>query len=277
MALLKVLYDKNDDIPEGYKELYAEKNSKYELTGIDGIKTQADIDRLSEALTKERNDHKDVKKNLSVWGELKHEEVQASLDRIPELEAAAEKANDTNVAELVNNRLEGAIRTKTAPLERQLIDLTKERDESFEKVTSLMAEKITRTIHDSVRGQLVDNKVIPEAHEDALMLADRVFEIREEDGRVVTRDAVGVTPGVEADIWLGEMKDKRPHWWPPSQGGGAGGSGGGGAGGANNPWSKNYWNITEQGRVFRADGREKAEQMAMAAGSKFGSTRPPEK
>ena len=121
MALLKAVYSRQEEIPETYRDLFAENKGQYELTGVEGIQTQANIDRLSEALTKERNDHKEVTKNLSVWGELKHEEVQASLDRIPELEAAAEKASDTNVEDLVSNRLEGAVRTKTAPLDRQII------------------------------------------------------------------------------------------------------------------------------------------------------------
>ena len=234
MALFAV-HAKKEDIPEQYQDLYTEKDGQYELTGVEGIKTQADVDRLSEALTKERKDHKSAKEQLSVWDGLRFDEVRSSLDRMPELESLAEKASDKNVEELVEKRLEGAIKTRTAPLERDVETLTKERNESVELVKGLTAEKITRTIHDSVRAELVKNKVIPEAHEDALMLADRMFEVREDDGKVVTRDTVGVTPGVEAGMWLSEMKEKRPHWWPPSQGSGAGGSGGGGDARRNKP------------------------------------------
>ena len=91
MALLKAVYSRQEEIPETYRDLFAENKGQYELTGVEGIQTQANIDRLSEALTKERNDHKEVTKNLNVWGDLKHDEVRASLDRIPELEAAAER------------------------------------------------------------------------------------------------------------------------------------------------------------------------------------------
>lgn len=103
------------------------------------------------------------------------------------------------------------------------------------------------------------------------MLAERVFEV-DDEGNVTTKDGVGVTPGIAADVWLTEMQDKRPHWWPQSQGGGAGGSGGGGAGGKN-PFSAEGWNLTEQGRLVR-ENPEKADQMAKAAGTTVGGGRP---
>ena len=34
MPKLKTIYDKAEEIPEGYAELYAEKNGKFELTQI---------------------------------------------------------------------------------------------------------------------------------------------------------------------------------------------------------------------------------------------------
>ena len=39
---LKVIHDTLEDIPEAYRELYSEKNGKWELTGIVGLVTQAD-------------------------------------------------------------------------------------------------------------------------------------------------------------------------------------------------------------------------------------------
>ena len=59
------------------------------------------------------------------------------------------------------------------------------------------------------------------------------------------------TAGLSPKEWLAEMKDEAPHWWPPAVGGGAkGGQGGGGSfTGADNPWSKDGWNITKQGQL----------------------------
>ena len=82
---LELSYDSADDIPAGMESLYTEKDGKQVLTGVKGMKTQADIDRLQTALTKERNDHKTVRtqlSSLSSYGTI--EEITANLDRIPQ-------------------------------------------------------------------------------------------------------------------------------------------------------------------------------------------------
>ncbi|QFR59625.1 hypothetical protein P6F33_gp24 [Pseudomonas phage Quinobequin-P09] len=98
-----------------------------------------------------------------------------------------------------------------------------------------------------------------------------MLEVNEE-GKVVTRDGVGVTPGIDATVWLTEMQSKKTHWWGPSQGGGAGGNRSGSGGGAN-PWSADGWNMTEQGRILK-ENRSRAEQMAKSAGTTIGGPRP---
>lgn len=273
---LKDIHDKVDEIPEEFRSLYTEKGGKWELTGISGVKTSADVARLQEGLTKERNEHKATKDKLAAWGDLKPEEVTAKLDLIPELEAAAKgKLDDAKVEEIVARRVEGTIKSKLAPVERENARLKAEAAEAKALAELLQGEKKQRKVHDSVRAALVASKAIPEAHEDALLLADRVFEVAE-DGRTVTRDNVGVTPGLEPSAWIAEMQEKRPHWWPGSSGGGAGGSGrgGGGGAGAGNPWSAAGWNMTAQGAYLRTNGRAAAEQMAKAAGTTIGGPRP---
>lgn len=273
---LKAVHDKVDDIPEPYRPLYTEKGGKWELTGIEGVKTQADVDRLNVSLTKERADHRAAKDKLAVWGDLDHAKVVADLDRLPELEAAAKgKLDDAKVEEIVARRVEGTIKSKLAPVERENERLKREAADAKKEAELLRGEKKQRTVHDDVRRALVAAKVIPEAHDDALLLADRVFEVNEE-GKTVTRDGIGVTPGLEPAAWLSEIQDKRKHWWPGTVGGGSGGSGGGGGGGSN-PWSAANWNMTEQGKFLNVHGRAKAEQMAKAAGSSIGATSPPVK
>ncbi|AAT69542.1 gp66 [Alphaproteobacteria phage PhiJL001] len=274
---LTAVMDTLEGVDESIAALYTQKGEKFELTGIAGVKTQADVDRLTTSLNKEREEHKTTKASLGVWGELNHEEVMAKLDKIPELEAAAAgKLDEAAIEEIVNKRVQGTIATQTAPLERQVAALTKERDEFAAQNEGFRSKDRTRNIHDAVRKELVDKKVIPEAHDDALMLADRIFEVREDDGAIVTRDNVGVTPGITPDLWLQEIQEKRPHWWPASQGGGAGGGqGGGGVGsGASNPFTAEGWNVTEQGNILRLKGREHAERMAKAAGTTVGGKKP---
>jgi len=277
---LQAIHDTIDDIPEVYRDLYTEKGGKFELTGIAGVKTQADFERVQSALLKERNDHQQAKQALEPWSALGDlEELQSKLDKLPELEAAAAgKLDEAAIDEIVNRRVEGTIKSREAPLQRQLSQAEKELNALREENQTFKVQNTRRAIHDTVREALVEQKVIPEAHEDALFLAERVFEVTE-DGTIVTRDGVGVTPGVEAGVWLQDMQDKRPHWWPPSQGGGAAGAGRGAGtmSGSSNPWSADGWNVTKQMEVVKSKGREYGAQMATAAGTTLTGGKPRKK
>lgn len=265
---LKAILESLDNVPEHFHELYTEKNGRWELTGIEGVKTQADVDRLQSALSKERNDHKVTRERYAVLGERNPDEILTILDRIPELEAAAAGKIDD---EKLNEMVEGRIKTKLAPVEREKAGLLAKVTELTGAVEQYQLRERTRSIHDEVRRAATASKVLPEALEDALMLAERVFEV-DEDGRVVAKDGVGCTPGVDPAVWLTELQSKRPHWWGPSHGGGAQGNNRGGAGGSN-PWSAESWNMTEQGRILM-ENRARAEQLAKSAGTTIGGPRP---
>ena len=62
---LKALYDHTDEIPKMYRDLFTEREGVYELTGIEGLRTQSDVDRLQGSLRKERADHKTTRDKLS--------------------------------------------------------------------------------------------------------------------------------------------------------------------------------------------------------------------
>jgi hypothetical protein len=271
---LKDTHEKIDEVPEEFRSLYTEKDGKWEFTGVQGIRTSRDVERVQEALRKEKNDNKELKQQLSVWGDLKHDEVLAKLDKLPELEAASKGKLDENaIEEIVQRRVEGTLKSKLAPVERQNKQLQQQLAEVTEKATTLEGEKKKRTLHDAVRKAARDAKVLPEAEDDVLLWAERVMEISE-DGKVVTKDGVGVTPGLEAQAWLSEIQDKKTHWWPGTQGGGAPGSGPRMGAGGPNPWSHDGWNMTQQGVFLRQHGRERAEQMAKAAGTTVGGPQP---
>lgn len=266
---LKHQYDKQDEIPEQYRDLFSEKAGKWELTGVSGIKTQADVDRVSEALRKEKADHKKAQEQLKAWvdlGEL--DDVQGRLAKVTELEAASNGKLDETAIEKV-------LKVRMGPVEKQLKTLAAERDALKAQNEEFSGRERRRTVHDAIRKAAELEKLRPEAIEDALVLGERVFEVAE-NGEVTTRDGVGVTPGLQAKDWLGEIRDKRPHWWPGSTGGGATGSGprSGVPTGADNPWSAEGWNLTKQGQVLRELGTAKAEAYAKAAGTAVGAGRP---
>lgn len=265
---LKAILDSIDDLPEDVKKEYVEKNGKFELQ-VEGMKTQADVERLQGALTKERNDHKAVRERLGLLGDRKIEDVLATLDRVPELEAAAAGKLDENK---LNELVEGRIKTRVAPVEREKGQLAQKVQELSGIVEQYQSKEKVRSIHDAVREAVGKTQGFQSgAVEDALLYAERMLEVGE-DGRVITRDGVGVTPGIDAAVWLTEMQSKKAHWWGPSQGGGAGGNRSGGGGGAN-PWSAEGWNMTEQGRILK-ENRSRAEQLAKSAGTSIGGPRP---
>lgn len=264
---LKAVVDNLNDIPEHFHELYTERNGKFEISGIEGLRTQGDVDRLQTALTKERNDHKGTKEKFSAFSNLDPQEVLQKLERFPELEEAAKgKLDDTKIEEIVNNR----IKSRLSPVERERDTLKSQIAERDQIILSYQTKETQRTISDKVREAATTAKILPEAFDDALLLAERVFELTE-DGRVVTKDNVGVTPGIDPSVWFNELQAKRPHWWGPSAGGGASGSKT--PGGQTNPWSHEHWNLTEQGKILTSN-RSRAEQLAKSAGTSIGGPRP---
>ncbi|MCK5612910.1 hypothetical protein KAR91_64145 [Candidatus Pacearchaeota archaeon] len=270
MALLAV-YNTQEEIPEQYVDLFTERDGKWELTEVTGMKTQADVDRLNTSLVKERADHKATKEKLAPFSELDPEQMAKDADELAEARIRLEQGEGGIDEEKMEALVTARVATQTAPLKRDLDKLTEERDGLVTENGEFKTKETNRLISDSVREAAIGIKVIDTAMDDVLMLGERVFEIQE-DGTVLTKDGVGVTPGIAPDIWLSEMQDKRPHWWPAAQGGGANGGGGGG-GFADNPFSAEHWNMTKQGAAQRED-PAKAERMAKSAGTTIGGPRP---
>lgn len=265
---IKAVVETLDDIDEPFRTLYTERDGKYELTGVEGMKTQADIDRLQSALTKERNDHKSVKDKLHSFGDLDADEVHNKLDRMIELEAAAGgKIDEAKMEEL----LEGRLRVKLGPLERELKQVRTERETLAETVGTYETAERRRTVHGAVRAACKGAKLDDGPIEDALLLSERVFEIAEDGKTVLTKDGMGCTPGVSPEVWLSEMQPKRPHWWGPSQGGGS--RPGSTFNAVDNPWSAENWNVTKQNQLT-TENRTRAEQMAKSAGTAIGGLKP---
>lgn len=271
---LKYQYDSQDQIPAGYEELYTEQDGVFIFTGVEGLKSQADIDRLQTSLTKERNDHKNTKDKLkeftNVVGTKTPAELQTELDELDDLRTGGGSGGtggDAKDEAAIQAAAEKIAARKTTQLQRELDRATARNVELETENGTLKADKARGTIESAVRKELVAAKVLDTAVEDALLLAERHFEIGE-DGSITTKD------GLAPKDWLADLQSKRPHWWPASQGGGAGGNDGKQFDG-NNPWTKAAWSLTEQGKIIQSKGQEVAERLAKQAGSRIGATKPP--
>lgn len=270
---LKALIDKLEDVPESLRTEYVQVGDKFELA-LEGTNDHSALKALRTENGSRRISEKKANDTLKAWEPIingkKPEEIMSILDRVPELElAAAGKIDEAKINQMVESR----VGTKLAPVQRQVQTLTTQLAEKDQTIAAFQSKERTRAVHDDVRAAIGKTKGFQaSAAEDALILAERMFEVNDE-GKVVTKDGVGVTPGVDAVVWLTDMQQKRPHWWGPSEGGGAGGSGKPGSGGSDNPWRADSWNMTKQGAIYR-ESPTRAQQMAVAAGTTIGGGKP---
>lgn len=266
----QAIYETEDQIPEALRGtgLYEERNGRWHIITIGGLKTDADVSRVQTALNNEKAAHQKTKDKYLKFGDMDYDQTMAQLDRIAELEAIAKEKglDDDKIEEMANSRAQLKITQATAPLERKIEQLGNDLMDRDNTISSYVTKERTRTIHDNIRAAIAKSTGFQQtATEDALFLGERVFEITE-SGEMMTKDNVGITPGLGPDAWLSEQQATRPHWWGTSSGGGANG-GGSGPGGSDNPWKTG--NLTDQAKYMKEHGRDKAEQMARAAGSEL--------
>lgn len=265
---LKAKYESADQIPEGFNSLFEEREGQFILTGVEGLPTVADISRLEGALVKERNDHKRLREEVKTkYGEFDPEQFAKDRDELADLRLRV-KDGDSKSDEVLEQRL----KIRLAPLEREKEKFKIEVEALKAKESELTGFIARSQIESHIRKAAEAAKVTNTAIDDVVMLGVNLFEVTS-DGQVIARDDSKISMGATPDIWLSDMKEKRPHWWPMSQGGGSSGGRDMSSGGAN-PWSKNNWSLTEQGAYMQKHGREKAEAAARAAGVKVGATSP---
>jgi hypothetical protein len=264
---IKLSYDSETDVPDAHKALYTESGDKWLLTGVEGMKTQKDIDSLKEVVTKERNLRKEAEdkaKKFDKLGERDPDDVLKALDEVEELRAKIEAGEGGKVDEAaLQKRVDAAVARATNPLERQLTEVTKERD-TLKETSEQLGGRIRKTTLESALTEAAAGMAVrPSAVPDVLRYQD-LFEIAEDGKTITTKDGVGVTPGLDPKMWLDDMKPVRDHWWADSVGGGAGGNDGKKPAGGN---AFKLGSLTAVSELVRTD-PEKALSQAQAAGFK---------
>src|ERR1043165_9772279 len=115
---LKAIYETESEVPEALKEFYAPKGDKWELQA-EGIKTQGDVDRVSEALRKERADAKAAKDRLALFGDLDPATLRTTLDEYEVLKAQVATGAGVDEEKLTELRTKIENQVK-APLTREV-------------------------------------------------------------------------------------------------------------------------------------------------------------
>lgn len=279
---LKVIYEKAEEIPEGYTDLYVERGGKFELAGIEGVKTQGDIDRLNEAIRKEKADHKAAKEKLAAFGDLDPAQLPAQLEELNEAKARLAqltvegKIDETKVTE----RIDAAVLRAVGPVKREKESIERAFEAERKKLAEKDAEIVKRDtqilntkIEHALREGAVAQLILPAAIDDAVTLSVKHFEVTD-DGRIITKADAGVTPGLNPKEFFKDRKETKPYWWALSEGGGSRGGKGPTGQTTGNPWSEQGWSLKGQGEYYKAHGAEKAAAAAASVGSKIGATKP---
>ncbi len=260
-----------DDLDESLHEHYTknEESGKFFLDII-GNKSPEDVEKLTVALGKEREDHKKVRGRLSAFGDLTVESLaQLKSDnedmtlRIEVFDSESDDDKNKKVEELAEHR----VLARVKPLERQLEALTKsvgeltgQRDDAQEQLTR---STISRAVQDAAVGKEIGINSDAVSCGDVANWGASNFEITE-DGSVVSRDLGGMTPGLSPKEIFLEMRQSgaRRHWFGDTQSANANDSHGKGDGA--NPLLGDKPNLTEFGRICKAD-PERAIRLATAA------------
>lgn len=259
-TVLQATYDKKEDIPSQYVDLYKESNGVFSLT-VKGLVPQDNVDRLNEALRKEKNDHKASKQKYKALAglDLTPEEIVTRLDEYDVLKAGQGSKDGKFTEEEVNARIKAA----TAPLERDINSLKSERETLNADIANYKKKDEDHQFRQQIAelGQKVGLRTV--AQDDAYRFAREVCEINE-DGQIVTKEGInGVSPYLTLENLLRDVSTTRPHWFEETNGGGSSGNRGSGSSG-NNPWTDAHWNVTEQSKLI-ATNREQAQLLANSA------------
>jgi len=199
MEKLKLLYNSETDIPKEYASLYEEIDGTFKLTAIDGIKTQADIDKIMDAKKHEADNRKTVEKELA---ELKKSYEGVDTAKYKELL----KAHD----EAVTLKLDPKADLDKIKLVKDLDDLKTLLNTANDSISSLQTEKKQIKIEKAMRAAARELNLDPKFDDDVLLRAS--FLDISEGGDVMTSDGKTVAE------FLNPLTDK---FGLPSNGSGA--------------------------------------------------------
>ena len=276
MSLTAVI-ESLDGVPEQFHELYEERDGQFEITGISGMKTQADVDRLQESLRKERGVSKELRGKVTGFGEHTPETIEELQGQVEDLQLQIEAAKKEGgpSEEDLDKMAESRALMRIKPLERQIAKLQGALEEITGERDKLAANETRTTLVGSVErsAQSKDVGIQKEvlAAGDIALFAERTFEVI--DGEVVSREGIpGITPGLSPEQVFLDIKESgsRPYWFGPTVGAGAGGGKGGGQETGDNPFKLDETtgkpkNITAAAQMFRSD-PERAKRLAKSAG-----------
>lgn len=264
---LKYRFKSKDEIPAEHLSLYAEREGAWVLD-VEGAVEKSKLDEFRNnnvALIKERDELKqrfdgidaDEARALVAEKQKAEEEKLLRGNGAPDA-SAAEKVEKDKAAERerIEKVIEGRVKGIKADLEKQVGNLTAERDALNSRLTAIQIDQGVTTVA-TKRG------LRPTAIADITARARSVFKLVngvpaafEGDGKSVRYGKDGLTP-MTLEEWVDTQVSEAPHLFESNSGSGAaGGASGGGSrshGSTKNPFKRETWNLTEQMRLQKSD------------------------
>lgn len=248
---------------EGLSEVeqshYKKAGDEYVLDLDVQIKTDEDVRKLSDALSKERADHKETRNKLSAYNH-SPEEFEKLSNEVEEYKLRAGKIDESKISELVSLRVK--------PFEKEKENLTNKLNEAQRESESLKSKMRDMELEGTIRS-VTDGLVDPLSVQDAILRGKAMLSYNEEKGGFFDRD------GSDAKEWI-EKVLPTTNWGLKGSGGGARGREftGGKASvkvgdqvfdSKNNPFAEGEsFNLTHQSLILKAD-PEIASQLAEMA------------
>lgn len=257
-------------LPEDIQKLYTEKDGKYHPIGLVPESDVVGLKKNRDDLLAEVKQAKAAAKEWEALGDL--DKAKAALKQAQELEdeKLLEAGDVDALVEKRTERMQAEHLAQVTAKDERIAELD---GELATKDKSLTKHIIERKALDALKD-LVDE--VPEAAEKLLLIEARETLQLDDQGEVVALDAEdNIRYSTDAKTLYGakdlagDFYEKYGDTFWKSRGSGAPQKHGSG-GTANNPWSKEHFNMTEQGRIFKAN-PAKARQMAAEHGVKFPS------
>jgi hypothetical protein len=221
---LEMIVGSQDEIPEGLQEHYEERDGKFVLQAK-GVFSKLDRDALKRSLEAERTDHKATKGKVGAFGEFTPESIATLVEEHEQRGLDLDASKDKDNPEAQEKAIEARVRAKMGPHDREMDKLRTEN----QGLTTQNSELVSTATTGSINRAAVKAFNAIEGHnehalDDVELWAKVTFEMV--DGKPVSKDGVGVTPGLTPAETLKDMRDgnKRPHWFGETVGAGAHGS-----------------------------------------------------
>lgn len=283
MTLKAVLtLDEYDGVDEAVQGLYRQNQTKDAwILDLDGVQEHPAVKGLKNTLDRFREIAPDAKAMKAIkdnhdalteaWEGLDPEDTRSALERLTDLEegdGTGDKPDVKALIEAAEAKLQRKHDKELAKRDEAITGLTGERDEITGKFTSGMIER-------ELDAGLLHINSTEELREGAKAYiekryAPKVDRSEDDNGKAVFRGVIRSDLGEESipdffERW--QTLDEALPYLPASGNVGTGSktADGGPRSRKTNPWSKEHWNVTEQGRIVK-DNRGAAKTMAAAHG-----------